>query len=556
MRIYCDKGDFDLPPGFKTEFLQNNLFLREDGDRTMPITLPATSHNLQLIEYPYRMDMFYKPINEIEITISHGSIQNRCNMAIHTANEEGISCTIYFDSGSFYSRIGDTMLNALPWEEIRPTGTLVQRRKYLVNLLKNEWMNPDKSENAKFRCGTVLTDTKYTIIVNPNLQGEENIEGLFILNNMDRFNNNFIDISLSQTEFSYLEAEKQRFHVVDKVPILMDIGYGMTPFLKITYILKFIFSQYNFNFNPIDLSYYKNKGDYEDICVLNNVADAIYDGYILFKDLLPEVTIKEFIAEIEKHFGGKFVFNKIKKEVNFIHYISRFFNVVPDLDLTQYISGKIVVGESKFKTINIIEKNEEKNDKNTENIVFDLKKSETVSMEVWAIFTNNIGGDWNTNNVLNFEMINVGNMINKYYKYVINDKDKEEKSNAVKTIMFASFKRKLSSPITYSDDLFQFKSKLSHQTSSEMFGEIGDEYGIGVIAYFYSGYPDFRKHSNITIKVNMKIPKHILETLDITTLKLLKNQPVMIESIKRIFGDDTTQEVTFRTYRPYNDREI
>ena len=63
-------------------------------------------------------------------------------------------------------------------------------------------------------------------------------------------------------------------------------------------------------------------------CIENNVADAIYAGVLLYRQLLPDVSIKDFMQNIETYYAGKFVVDNINKVVSFIKY-NRFFYYAP-----------------------------------------------------------------------------------------------------------------------------------------------------------------------------------------------------------------------------------
>lgn len=366
MRIISkDNIDFVLPAGFAAELTKYNVLLSTAGEQTQPITLPPDPVNMKLIGYSHRMDAYYKPLTDLEVLVSDGLFHRWCNMGIHSADDEdGISCTLYFDSGSFYSLSEDKKLASLPWPVIKsPTydsQTLDQRVQYLVSLIKTEFYTP--SANQIFNVTQVVTTQEYgyiktrvgfpatTTVVQANK---------LVLNGYILISDNitqYLPAPSTINEYSkyYIEifgGKKLQGEIVQSVKegdnnITLPLGYGMTPFLKVKYMLSVIFSGYTVDTSSITAVF----PDFDLLeSVINNVADAIVAGVLNFSQLVPDVTVKEFISKLEERYAGKFVINNISKVVAFVRYAT--ISSSPDMDITPYLCKKPKQGSADFTSL-------------------------------------------------------------------------------------------------------------------------------------------------------------------------------------------------------------
>ena len=67
MRIYCERGDFDLPDGLTLEISKYNPFVSDAGEQSYPITLKATPNNKFLTNYSSRLDKRTQPLKRCEL---------------------------------------------------------------------------------------------------------------------------------------------------------------------------------------------------------------------------------------------------------------------------------------------------------------------------------------------------------------------------------------------------------------------------------------------------------------------------------------------------------
>ena len=623
MRIISNNIDFDLPTGFAAEFTRNNVMLTDAGEQTAPITLPGTPKNLKLVQNSDRLDNYYKPLTDLTVTVIDGLMNRQCNMGIHTANEvDGISCTLYFDSGDFYSVTYNKKLASLPWVIIKPSlninnplylenntlDTPENRVKWCINLLKNisdrvgynsgnfhGYPVPGLFHRTEvftsFKVFPVLTTQEYkwkyeriisitpgsevtvqkydeygnvlgswnelgewipeteTIISAPSTETEtQTITHKFMLNGFDTEYIDTLPAIDSSIRITNFQGENEQKVWADSTEITLPLGYGMTPFLTIRFVLENIFSGFTLDTSAISA---KN-GEYvlfENEVLINTVADAIIQGQINPAQLVPDVTVKDFVAWCEKRYAGKFIVNQVSKSVVFYSYDQ--LEATPDLDITTYLTDKAKQGAAEFEKITI---------KYNSDILADTEdskiKSSIIDFDFFNLVETKINKAFcNTAKTLFYYVdltlyvIEIGEVINKNSTLVVDGKTVVEKPTTpseIKIVNFDDYTNSfflytLSSPITF----FTAVRRLHFMDTIPQYPDIKT---------FYIPYQSFKLNSNIPLTAEMNIPAPILEQLKLHTPKLLNGQPVMIESIKYALGKKGTQTVTMRTLRPYADR--
>ena len=563
MRIISNNIDFDLPVNFAAEFTRNNVMLTDAGEQTAPITLPPTPKNLKLVQNSDRIDNYYKPLTDLTVTVIDGLMNRQCNMGIHTANEvDGISCTLYFSTGEFYSLIDKIKLPSLPWPITKHPNysnvNLATKVSYIVNLLKSEYENP--TENAHFKIAPVVTSQEYTWrmrkhMPNGTYQNVDVTKNL-ILNDFEKFQYQ-LDFSGTGDEYlNHFEGEYNQQMIVDSAVVNISTGYGMTPFLKLRYIVEFIFAQYGYTFDSSSL-----ESDINDlwtnIVLLNNVADAVYGGVLNYAQLLPNVLISDFLAFIEKTFGSKFIVNGITKSVELKKYTT-VLNTVPDCDLSNYLTGKPKLGDTDFTIVTIIDNSStitETDDSTlkTETISFDLVK------EVEYVDTFNAALSGNSCDLL-LHYAKIDSIIHKNSSLIVNGSKSTETANTSTSMYLAEITGNFT-PADFKTDPNAPGISLVYKRSYSLFYFISGEdiYGMAqtdlrIIEDWYRSYIDFKRNSNIPINSVLNIPTSILESMLIQYPKLVNGQPVMIESIKETLGKNGTREVVLRTLRQFTDR--
>lgn len=562
MTVQNETGEyFDLPTELEIELTRYNVLLCDMGEQTAPITLPGSPHNLKLVGYSNRIDSLLKPLTDLTVLVSDGLFVRWCNMGIHTANEEeGISCTLYFGSGEFYSRIGNTRLNWLSWPIIKSptfnTQSLGQRVQYLINYMKAEYDNP--TQFAQFSVRPVATSQEFTWHVHRlkanNTYEWVNLTGLFVLNGFEKYSHPLDFEGSGQDQLETFEGESSKQMIVDVNTINISTGYGMTPFLKLHYMLEFIFEKFGYY---VELRAAEELSEeFDNIAVLNNVADAIYSGILNFKQLVPDVTVKEFIAEIEKTFAGKFVVNEVTKTAYLCLY-SNVLNEYPDIDLTAYSVSKPKLGTPEFSSIKIQDKsistsNSDETEEKSIAIEFDFVSEVVIEDSYTAPDLIDRSA------LLMLNMVKIDSITHLNSSVQVNGETTKETPATSKLVQLMTIRNKWENAGFRTDP--NAPVSVRYKCSNRLFIDLDDHETspLRSIDWFYTSYQNFKLNSNIPIEMEMNIPEEVLGKLNYSVPKLLHGQNVMIEKIVEKRGSTNTQSktqnITFRTLRSFTSR--
>ena len=288
---------FDLPQDFVIEGKKNNPLFSEKGSQTVSISFPATPRNRSLLDDAFRLDRAEKPSQAIPVVIESGPAQQTGRMAINSASPKIIAANIGFDEGEMYSRmstmkLADMPILSQPQYNITPPGETREQRTdallaHLTDVMKE------------------LTDADYFVfplILKKDLkENKQTLSGDYriILNDLD-----FVWDHLPYGEIAELKGLKHQLLTwyIDSEEVYIDApkGYGVSPFLKVGRLLEIIFANYGYTVeeNPFVLHRQLKK-----LTVLNNTMDTILSGTLHYRDLMPDISVNEFLDGLYNKFG-------------------------------------------------------------------------------------------------------------------------------------------------------------------------------------------------------------------------------------------------------------
>lgn len=536
--------EFIMPANFKPKVTRVNAMLTDESEQTAPITLPGDPLNLRLIEHAERIDNYYKPVTDMDILVSDGLMVRPANLGIHSASEtDGISSTIYLGTSQFYSLIDEKKLNSLNWPIIKSPDydnqTLAQRVTYLIGLIKAEYNAP--TTDSAYRIAPLLTDKT----VKPKRNGVVT-EQPFILNEYYPGQYNFG--ATNEVIINKFYGEYTQQFMENDVLVDIGIGYGITPFLRIKYILEFIFGEYGFtvDFTELNARFIK----FESLCIENNIADAIYAGRIKYSQLVPDLTIKDFLTKVSTYFGGKFIVNENSKVAKF-RLFSNVLTTSADMDLSDYLSSALRQSSAEFKNLIVKLPDETEpelaNDYPKENIDFNIHDElSVIASYTFDIFIHEIEMRFvQTTGVLHLNSsVQVAGKTqeedvatNSSFDIIQINSDWSEIGQLHNYVLKTIFYRESRNYLTYEFD--GIASTLSEK-----------------LKYIYAEYSEFLLNSNIQVNSSMMLPETLLERIDLTIPKIFFGQKLMIEELDMVLDGQPTKSIDLilRTTKKYNDR--
>lgn len=280
LTIKTKKGIYDVPSDFQMEVEITSPIYTDKGSQTLASTLPATKRNLYLVDYIHREDIVNAPGKDVMAIIADGIYRRTGKQNITSASREnGIVANFGFDESLMYEAWNNLSLKKLPNLPVyKPDGGITVLMDHLSNVMRYDesadyYVFPIQVKNES------SGDVVYPEFVNPIKKGED---GNYVLKKNARTENIVVSGTL--------------------VNVKLPAGYGISPFIKVSKILDLIFSAYGFKLveNPFATHYQLKK-----MVVLNNVADAIVQGQIEYKNMMPDCSVNDFLDALYCRTGAK-----------------------------------------------------------------------------------------------------------------------------------------------------------------------------------------------------------------------------------------------------------
>lgn len=280
LTIKTQKGIYDVPGDFQMEVEITSPIYTDKGSQTLASTLPATKRNLYLADYIHRVDIVNAPGKDVMAIIADGIYRRTGKQNITSASREsGIVANFGFDESLMYEAWNNVSLKKLPNLPVyKPDGGITILMTHLSNVMRYKesadyYVFPIQVKNES------SGDVVYPEFVNPIERAE---------------NGNYDLKKNARTEKMAISGTL--------VDVKLPAGYGLSPFIKVSKILELIFSAYGFKLveNAFATHYQLKK-----MAVLNNVADAIVQGQIEYKNMMPDCSVNDFLDALYCRTGAK-----------------------------------------------------------------------------------------------------------------------------------------------------------------------------------------------------------------------------------------------------------
>lgn len=555
MRIISVNGEFDLPVGFTASITAFNQTFNSEGEQSVPVTLPPTHKNLSILRFPNRLDNFYKPLPEISVDVVDDVFMRSARMAVHSANEtDGISCTIYFGEASFYSLIDEKTMQDVELDVFEGTGaTHAEKVQSLISLLKSEYLNQASEIYSVFPVQTEQSVTrKWEYTINSKIVEHPETFNLVLNGFETAYGYPFNNTTDKQVMLEKFMGEVKQSHIIDGVAIPIDAGYGMTAFVNVFYFFQKMFSQFEYSFDDNQIRNHIN-GVGGKLVMLNNVADAIYDAKLDLNQLVPAMTLKDFMKKMAVYLGGVWFVDGFNKKVEFYMYLDLFDDRL-EADLTKYMSSPLMPGETNFQTMDLNNTADTSVKQNAKTTYVDVSLPGETSYEMKVHWLNEDAGVVGQRS-FNLKLMSVNNIIHLNSTLIIDGKvDTEKEKDSSKELILAGVR----TGVLHSEEI-------RSTTSSNMLLEVIQYYrgyssiyrnsnnAVTFLKAMLQPYFDWNLNSNINVSVSTHMPPAVLYSIDMTKQYIFDGQKFFIDKIDYALPYDGKQKLSLKTIRAYAD---
>ena len=309
MRLYTEQGEFILPENFALEMQTNNPVFTSEGSASATFSLPATPENLEAAGRPDRLSRTSAFLNNVECILQLGAFQIQGKLIVTSCNSEEIGCCFTYKEGSLYASYKDKSL-----KDILKDTTLYPSTfpiKTLATLTQNAMEEPERTLFVRFPVKVQLMEG-YDIILNA------------LEDTSDDFGISFGDIIYQARSYTYGDTT-----------INVPDGYGLTAFPFLYHIIEVILKKVG-NYNVVRNDFTKEPFCY--LALLHPVADLMCKGNIAYRDLVPDITLSDFISWLQDKFGAYIAVDD--KDVSII-ILDEILSESPAFDLTPYIDDDL-----------------------------------------------------------------------------------------------------------------------------------------------------------------------------------------------------------------------
>jgi len=296
MKLTTANGQLDLPQDFSLTMERTNPLLSGEGDASVPVTLPSSIRNLDILDHLERIDRAERYGNKVEAILKVGPVQKRGQLVIDTVQRHaGIDASFAIDNSDLYVQSKDKTLREIfsgwkggigmniPFQDIE---TACQ---YMISIYKGELEGTDFAV--------------FPVAVSPYEEGEgDNKRTVY------QYNNQAAGDSLIYEERIVREGD---------VNMTVPKGYGIAPFLKLQRLLERLFEimHYTVTYNCFNEEPFNSQ-----IVIVHNCADCLCNptATLYYKDLVPDCTLSEFLVWLLAKFHVQPVVDSETKQVRIV----------------------------------------------------------------------------------------------------------------------------------------------------------------------------------------------------------------------------------------------
>jgi len=288
MELKLENGTLDLPDDFTFTIERTNPFFSDEGDASIPATIPPTDRNRQLLGNIDRIDINSPHYQEIPAMLSAGVWQKNGQLIVSTASrKDGFEASLAFENSDIYAQFKDKTLKELFANKTPINYGSVSQAVTALQAIYNSY-------------GTGQILSIFPVAVAKYTEGEGDSQ-----QEVYQYNNEIVNGSLVW--------RSRTVHEGDELVVVPD-GYGISPFYNLIEMMR----------DLVELMGYKLTGHgFPDnttrFVIINNCSDTICNNGILkWEDLVPSITVAEFFEWLLNRFHIQPFVDSAGKRIEFV----------------------------------------------------------------------------------------------------------------------------------------------------------------------------------------------------------------------------------------------
>lgn len=306
MKLTTENGQLDLPRDFAMTMERTNPLLSDQGDASVPATLPSSSKNLTVLGQRHRLDRAEKYANRVDAFLEVGPVRKRGQLVMDSVHRTGgIDASFAIDNSDLYSKAKKKTLKeifatySVPFGAPREAAEIMQ---YVFDGLKSE---------------------DYVIFPVAVAPYEVNDDKLYQYNN---------EVNAA----GGLVWEERTVHEGDVDDMWVPDCYGLAPFLKLSRMVELLFQLVGYEVTSNCLAAWP----FQRMVIVHNCSDCLCNPTctLYYRDLVPSCTLSNFLTWLNNKFHVQPVVDSETRHVKIVA-MEKMLTLDADIDISRLVEG-------------------------------------------------------------------------------------------------------------------------------------------------------------------------------------------------------------------------
>lgn len=306
MKLTTRNGKIDLPRDFSFNMERSNPLLLDEGDSSVPATLPSSSRNLAAIDHRERIDRAEAYDDKVDAILEVGPIRKHGQLAFDTVHSsKGVNASFYIDNSDLYISSKNKTLKEIFADKTEVFGTV----SAAIEVLQRIYEGADSDFKV------------FPVAVSPY---EENGVTKYQWNN--------------RTENNMLVYETT-IHEGDSINSVPE-GYGLAPFLKLSRLVELLFYLLGYEVTENCLA----EWPFQRLVIVHNYSDCLCNQTVtlFYKDLVPSCTLSDFLTWLNNKWHVQPVVDSNSRKVKIVA-METMLAIGADMDITHLVEDDFTV---------------------------------------------------------------------------------------------------------------------------------------------------------------------------------------------------------------------
>ena len=306
MKLTTRNGEIDLPRDFSFNMERSNPLLMDEGDSSVPATLPSSSRNLAAIGHRERIDRAEAYDDKVDAILEVGPIRKHGQLAFDTVHSsKGVNASFYIDNSDLY---------------------ISSKNKTLKEIFARYNVVFGDVDTAMLKMQEIYEGADSDFKVFPVAVSPYEDDGEKVYQWLNRVENDSL----------VYETTIHEDDSINSVPP----GYGIAPFLRLSRLVELLFQLLGYEVTENCLA----EWPFQRLVVVHNYSDCLCNQTVtlFYKDLVPSCTLSDFLTWLNNKWHVQPVVDSNSRKVKMVA-MEAMLAIGADMDITPIVEDDFTV---------------------------------------------------------------------------------------------------------------------------------------------------------------------------------------------------------------------